>query len=72
MTSDISMEISVNGSSSFVREGETVRELIQRMQLNEKLVAVEINREIVRRNTFAERRLLAADRVEIVEFVGGG
>lgn len=72
MTIDASMEISVNGSSSFVREGDTVRDLIQRLQLNEKLVAVEINREIVRRNTFAERLLLAADRVEIVEFVGGG
>ena len=66
------LEISLNGTSRQVREGETLESLISDMKLNPQLVAVEINRSLVRRGSFRERELMAGDHIEIVEFVGGG
>lgn len=62
----------VNGQPQTIRAGATVADLVRDLGLNTELVAVEINRQLVRKATFAEHRLQADDRVEIVEFVGGG
>ena len=67
-----SIDLIVNGEPVTTPSGGTVRDLIQQLGLKPDLVAVEINRELVRKATFAERHLSPADRVEILEFVGGG
>ncbi len=67
-----SVQISVNGSSRHIRDGETLESLILAMKVNQQLVAVEINRSLVRRGTFGETKLKEGDQIEIVEFVGGG
>jgi sulfur carrier protein len=67
-----SIKLIVNGETITSPSGATVRDLIQQLGLKPDLVAVEINRELVRKATFAERHLSSADRVEILEFVGGG
>lgn len=66
------VNISVNGESRQIREGGTVLDLVKELGLRQELVAVEVNRELVRRSTFSERTLREGDRIEIVEFVGGG
>ncbi len=66
------IELIVNGEAIHIPAGATVRDLIQQIGLKPDLVAVEINRELVRRVTFADRHLHPSDRVEILEFVGGG
>ena len=67
-----SIEISVNGEPRSVPAGATVSELIGILGLNPELVAVEINRELVRKTSHGLHSLSAGDHVEIVEFVGGG
>lgn len=64
--------ISVNGESRQIQQGGTVLDLVKELGLRQELVAVEVNRELVRRSTFPERALREGDRIEIVEFVGGG
>jgi thiamine biosynthesis protein ThiS len=66
------IEITVNGEPRRIDAGASVNVLISELGLNPQLVAVEVNRELVRRGQFGERDLAAGDRVEIVEFVGGG
>lgn len=66
------VNISVNGESRQIREGGTVLDLVKELGLRQELVAVEVNRELVRRSTFSERTLREGDGIEIVEFVGGG
>jgi sulfur carrier protein len=65
-------EIHVNGAVREFRTGQTVLELVEELTLNPQLIAVEINRQLVRRGELGERSLAPGDRVEIVEFVGGG
>ena len=66
------MEIELNGEKTAVEAGSTVRALIVRLGLNPEQVAVEVNREIIVRARWDERRLQAGDQVEVVHFVGGG
>jgi thiamine biosynthesis protein ThiS len=66
------MEITVNGEPQRIDAGANVALLIRTLGLNPQLVAVEVNRELVRRAHFGEHSLSPGDRVEIVEFVGGG
>ncbi|MFZ9204074.1 MAG: sulfur carrier protein ThiS [Candidatus Fonsibacter ubiquis] len=46
--------------------------LLETLSLSEKKVAVEINEEVVPRDSYAKKFLSSKDRVEIVHFIGGG
>ena len=64
--------IAVNGDSLEIPAGLTVRGLLDHLDLHERLVVVELNREILRRQQFADVQVNAGDSVELVHFVGGG
>ena len=66
------MKILLNGSPSSQPDGLTVSELLARLQLPEKAVLVERNREPVARKDFSMIRLTDGDAVEIVQMVAGG
>ena len=70
--SDAAMRIEVNGKARTVERGRTVRELLEELGLDPRLVVVERNRQIVRRDALGEARLRDGDSLEIVHFVGGG
>lgn len=63
--------ITLNGEPRSVASG-NIQELLQELGLEGRKIAVELNRKIVRRETYAETRLNSGDAVEIVNFVGGG
>lgn len=64
--------IHLNGESQEVPEGLTVATLLARLQLPADRVAVERNHEIVPRDRWSETCLQPGDRLELVQFVGGG
>lgn len=66
------MQIEVNGKLREVSDGASVADLLDELELDERLVVVELNREIVRRTERSDVGLQAGDRIEIVHFVGGG
>lgn len=66
------MKVFVNGEEHEIEEGTTVAHLISRLALTPERVAVELNREVVRRTLWGETQLASGDRVEVVHFVGGG
>ena len=66
------MVIVVNGQPREIAPGETVASLLRELTLPATRVAVERNREIVRRPEYESTALAAGDRLEIVTFVGGG
>lgn len=50
----------------------TLRELLDELGINNNAFAVEVNLSIVRKKDYADFLLHEGDRVEIVNFVGGG
>ncbi len=64
--------IRLNGENRAVARGTTVRALLEQLSLPESRVAVERNREIVRKDEYGGTVLEDGDRLEIVTFVGGG
>ena len=66
------MKLQINGEEREVAEGLTLAALLEQLAMKADRVAVELNREIVRREAWAQTRLQPGDRLEIVQFVGGG
>jgi thiamine biosynthesis protein ThiS len=66
------LRIFINGESRELSGTPSLAELITQLELPATRVAVELNREVVRRNEWSGTMLHENDRVEIVHFVGGG
>jgi thiamine biosynthesis protein ThiS len=66
------MEIILNGENRKVPEGLSVLELIQQLGFATERLAVELNLQIVKREQWAAYALKEGDRIEMVQFVGGG
>ena len=64
--------VTVNGEAVQAPQGSSLADLVARMELDIRKLAVERNLEIVPRSQYAATRLQAGDRLEIVHFVGGG
>lgn len=66
------VEISVNGKERQVDPGTTITQLLESLDLHPRTVAVEYNREILKRDRYQETIIVDGDRLEIVRFVQGG
>jgi sulfur carrier protein len=66
------MLLHVNGQPTDLPPGFTARQLLERMELAGKRVAMEVNGEIVPRSGHAAHELKDGDKVEIVHAIGGG
>lgn len=65
-------EIELNGAPYRVPAGVSLLDLAGRLGLAEQAVAVAVNREVVPRPQWPQRRLQARDKVDIVRAIGGG
>ena len=66
------MFVEVNGEAREVAADITVTMLLSQLGLDGRPVAVERNAVIVPRAEHAATKLAAGDRLEVVQFVGGG
>lgn len=64
--------ISVNDKPVSLESGATLSRLLDTLGLTGRKVAVERNGEIVPRSRYAITMLADGDRLEVVQFVGGG
>lgn len=68
----MAISLSINGEIEEFEAPLTVAELMQRLGVDPKKVAIERNLAIVPRSQHPHALLEDGDRVEIVEFIGGG
>jgi len=66
------VQLIVNGEPTRLDGPSTVADLVATLGLDPRKVAVERNLEIVPRSLHATTVLSDGDRIEIVQFVGGG
>ena len=70
--SDGPLRITLNGEPYELDEPITVADLLLRLSIDLRRVAVEHNLSILKRQLFADTLVHNGDRIEIVNFVGGG
>lgn len=66
------MRIQLNGEPFELPDGQSVADLLARLDLAGRRVAVELNLDIVPRSQHAATLLAEGDRVEVVHAIGGG
>jgi sulfur carrier protein len=68
----LDLRITLNGDSYEVAGPLTVMDLLARLEIDARRVAVELNVVVLKRDAFDRTMVQAGDEVEIVNFVGGG
>ena len=66
------MKITINGEIKELESEVNLNRLLELFSLPSQRIAVELNREVVRRKDWGDTLVQDADRIEIVHFVGGG
>ena len=66
------MQITLNGERFELDAPMSVTALLAKLEIDPRRVAVEHNLDIIKRHRFAEVVVGEGDKVEIVNFVGGG
>lgn len=66
------MRITLNGEPFEIERPVSVAELLATLEIDPRRVAVEHNLAIIRRQTFGDVIVDDGDRIEVVNFVGGG
>lgn len=66
------VEIQLNGTATAIIEQESLAQLLARLDINGRRVAVEVNSELIPRELHPQHVLQAGDQVEVVTLVGGG
>lgn len=68
----IPMQLTINGEKIIFTTGNTIRQLLEQLQLADRPVAVERNGHIVSHSVFDQTELTEGDILEVVTLVGGG
>lgn len=66
------MVITLNGDRFELDQPVTIADLLAKLEIDPRRVAVEHNLSIVKRPAYGEALVTEGDTVEIVNFVGGG
>jgi thiamine biosynthesis protein ThiS len=64
--------VTVNGETTETKDGGSLGDLLVQLQIQRERVAVEVNLDIIQKAGYDAHILAAGDRIEIVQFVGGG
>jgi sulfur carrier protein len=66
------MQLIINGDPVEVPEQTSAAQLIEILELTNKRLAIEANRDIIPRSQFEQHIFQAGDQIEIVQAIGGG
>ncbi len=65
-------KIQLNGKKISIHTNFSVRDLIKKYKLQEKKIAIELNGMILPKENYGKKKLKNNDKIEIVQFIGGG
>jgi len=66
------MNIIVNGEELNIKSNTTVEGLLDKLEIKDKVMAVAINMEIVKKDKWNSHIIKENDKLELLHFVGGG
>ncbi len=65
-------KIQLNGKKINITSKLTVFDILKKYRINEKKVAIELNGKILPKNNLKKKIVKNQDKIEIVQFIGGG
>ena len=65
-------QVTVNGERRSYPAQTSLMDIVRSLDLDPQRVAIELNREIIRRQDWATMEVAYGAEIEIVQFVGGG
>ena len=68
----MSVKILINGEEKDLPGSISVSDLLDRFELPSQRVAIELNKNVIRKRDWSETPVNDGDRIEVVHFVGGG
>ena len=68
----IMAKIQLNGKKIKISKGLNISSLLRKYKLNEKKIAIELNGTILPKKRYGTKKLKNKDKIEIVQFIGGG
>lgn len=72
MSQNETIRVQLNGKEREIDRGHTVRTLLESLDLHPGMVVVELNRDILERDSYEDVGVSQGDTLELVHFVGGG
>ena len=66
------IKIKVNGKFTYIQDKITLLNLIKKLKVPIKKVAIELNQKIVNKRSLNKIKIKKNDKIEIVHFIGGG
>lgn len=66
------MKLIINGETQEFDEGTSLQSVITALQIEDKVMAAAVNMQIVKKDDWSNFRLNDSDKLELLQFVGGG
>lgn len=66
------MKVFINGETQEISGEVNLSELLKNLSLPQERIAVELNKEVVRKKDWENITISEADKIEVIHFVGGG
>lgn len=66
------MNLIINGENKNFSEGLTLQDIILSLKVEDKVMAAAVNMEIVKKDDWKNYRPVNDDKLELLQFVGGG
>ena len=66
------IQIYINGKKKNINSNYNIINILEEYSLNNKLVAIEINQEVIPKSNYKTKKINKNDRIEILELIGGG
>ena len=65
-------KIQLNGKKLKIQTNLSIKDLINKYKLKENRIAIELNGSILHKQEYKKRKIKNDDKIEIVQFIGGG
>ncbi len=65
-------KIQLNGKTLKINKNLSIKDLLKKYKLNERKIAIELNGIILPKQNYKKKIIKNKDKIEIVQFIGGG
>ncbi|MCU1289370.1 MAG: thiamine biosynthesis protein ThiS [Acidobacteria bacterium] len=66
------MKVFINGETKEIPAEVNLAELLKYLALPDERIAIELNKQVVRKKDWKDIKVSDADKIEVIHFVGGG